>query len=182
MLNALILKRLQPLILLLVVISGATLPATAQEVGPVSGLPMPRFVSLRSEPINVRVGPGTRYDVAWIFVKSDLPVEIIQEFDTWRKIRDIDGQEGWIHQNLLVGRRTAYIAPWKTEPVNLRVRKAENARALAELAPKVLVKVDSCDGEACKVATFSDQSGGTSYSGFVDQEDLWGVYANEEFD
>ncbi|MCB9992515.1 MAG: hypothetical protein H6873_02535 [Hyphomicrobiaceae bacterium] len=180
--KALAAKRpLTPIILALAVFWSG-LPVFADEVGPVSGLPLPRFVSLRSEPINVRVGPGTRYDVAWVFVKADLPVEIIQEFDTWRKIRDIDGQEGWIHQNLLVGTRTAYVAPWKTEPVQLRVRSGDASRAVAELAPRVLVRVDSCDGEACKVATFSDQSGGTSYSGYVDQEDLWGVYANEEFD
>src|SRR5262245_17299828 len=70
-----------------------------------SGLPLPRFATTRSSPINVRVGPGTRYDVAWVYVKPGTPVEIIQEFDTWRKIRDFDGSEGWVHQNLLSGNR-----------------------------------------------------------------------------
>ena len=72
---------------------------------------LPRFVSTRSAPINVRVGPGTRYDIAWIFKKPGLPVEITQEYDTWRKIRYVDGDEGWIHQSLLIGRRTAIVQP-----------------------------------------------------------------------
>ena len=76
-------------------------PAGAQDVGP-SGLKLPRFVSTRSAPINVRVGPGTKYDVAWMFNKPGLPVEIVQEYDTWRKVRYIDGDEGWIHQGLLI--------------------------------------------------------------------------------
>lgn len=149
-----------------------------------SGLPLPRFVSLRSQPINVRVGPGTRYEIAWVFVKPSLPVEIIQEFDIWRKIRDIDGQEGWIHQNLLVGRRTAYVAPWSQteDPIAMRTRAEETATIRALLGPNVLVNVESCDGSTCKIATRTDDGADRAYSGFIDQENLWGVYANEEFD
>ena len=70
-------------------------PALAQADNP-SGLPLPRFATTRSDPINVRVGPGTKYEVAWTYLKSGIPVEIVQEFDTWRKIRDVDGTEGWV--------------------------------------------------------------------------------------
>ena len=85
-------------------------PAIAAAAETPSGLPLPRFVTTRSTPINVRVGPGTRYDVAWIYKVAGTPVEIIQEFDTWRKIRDVDGSEGWVHQNMLSGSRAGYVA------------------------------------------------------------------------
>ncbi len=85
-------------------------PVFAQSVG-ASGLPLPRFASLGSSKINVRVGPGQKYEVAWIFIQNGLPIEIIQEFDAWRKIRDSEGAEGWIHKTLLSGRRTALVTP-----------------------------------------------------------------------
>ena len=79
-----------------------------------SGLPVPRFVSLKAGRVNVRVGPGEDYKVAWVFTRPALPVEIIQEFDTWRRIRDSDGSVGWVFHSLLSGKRTAVVAPWTT--------------------------------------------------------------------
>jgi SH3-like domain-containing protein len=88
--------------------------AAAQSItlGP-SGLPLPRFVSLKSGRVNSRVGPGANYSVDWMYMKAGLPMEIIQEFDTWRRVRDADGSEGWISQSLLSGHRTAIVAPWQ---------------------------------------------------------------------
>ncbi len=149
-----------------------------------SGLPLPRFVSLRSEPINVRVGPGTRYQVAWVFLKPALPVEIIQEFDTWRKIRDVDGQEGWVHQNLLSGLRTGYIAPWDDSArVALRARDNSDARVRAWLSSNFLVRVEKCDGTFCSVSARNPTDEGRArYSGYVAQFELWGVYPGEIID
>ncbi len=70
-----------------------------------SGLPIPRFVTLASEKVFVRTGPALRYPIKWVYQRSNLPVEIVQEFDTWRKIRDMDGDDGWVHQSLLSGDR-----------------------------------------------------------------------------
>ncbi len=77
--------------------------------GPAGGLPIPRFVSLRTNPINLRAGPGVRYPVDWVYVRRYLPVEVIDEFDTWRQIRDPAGAEGWVHQSMLSGKRTAVV-------------------------------------------------------------------------
>ena len=77
-------------------------------MAPPTGLPVPRFVSLRSAEVNVRTGPGTRYPVEWVFVKRDIPVEITAEFDTWRRIRDWEGTEGWVHQSMLSGKRAIW--------------------------------------------------------------------------
>jgi len=76
-----------------------------------SGLPVPRFVSLKASRVNVRIGPGEDYKIAWVFTRPGLPIEIIQEYDTWRRIRDSDGTVGWVFQSLLSGKRTAVVAP-----------------------------------------------------------------------
>jgi SH3-like domain-containing protein len=78
-----------------------------------SGLPLPRFVSLKSGRVNSRIGPGVTYAVDWMYLKAGLPMEIIQEYDNWRRVRDSDGAEGWINQSLLSGKRTAIAAPWQ---------------------------------------------------------------------
>ncbi len=171
------------IILIALLLAGLQMPALAQNSEGASGLPLPRFVSLTSEPINVRVGPGTRYELAWVYVKSRLPVEIIQEFDTWRKIRDLDGQEGWVHQNLLSGRRMGFIAPWdETARVALRARDNSEARVRAWLSSKFLVRIEKCDGQFCQVSVRNASGEGrATYSGYVAQFEIWGVYPGEEF-
>jgi SH3-like domain-containing protein len=159
-------------------------PALAAPDNP-SGLPVPRFVSTRSEPINVRVGPGTKYDIAWVYVKAGLPVEIVAEFDVWRKIRDVDGSEGWVHQNLLIGNRAGYVAPWaKGEEIPLRNRAGEDGGIRAYLTPGYKVDISSCDGTWCAVsATDHPESGRpATYAGYLPQSELWGVYKGEKFD
>lgn len=151
-----------------------------------SGLPLPRFVTTRSNPINVRVGPGTRYDIAWVYVRAGTPVEIIQEFDTWRKVRDADGSEGWLHQNLLQGRRAGLVAPWKApgEHVALLRRAEPDSGVRAWLEPNFRVDIRQCDGSWCSVVATAQASSGSgqSYSGFLPQSELWGVYPGEKFD
>jgi len=158
-------------------------PLKAGENNNPSGYPLPRFASLRSEPINVRKGPGVRYEVAWVFVKAGLPVEIIQEFDVWRKIRDSDGQEGWIQQSLLSGRRSGYIAPWDPNAkVAVRAGTSENAAVRAWLSTNYPVKIENCNGTVCKVSLSNTSgTGRQKYSGFVTQAKIWGVYPNEIF-
>jgi len=74
-----------------------------------SGLPIPRYVSLKSDHVNVRAGPTKDNDVAWVFTRSGLPVEITAEFENWRRVRDSEGAEGWVYHSLLSGRRTAVV-------------------------------------------------------------------------
>ena len=159
-------------------------PILAQTSNP-SGLPLPRFASTRSDPINVRVGPGTRYEVAWTYLQSVIPVEIVQEFDTWRKIRDVDGAEGWVHQNLLQGTRAGYATPLLANgEVAIRASAADTAALRARLGPGFKVVIKQCDGAWCEVTATSPAGNGraASYSGHVRQEELWGVYPDEIFD
>lgn len=147
-----------------------------------SGLKLPRFVTTRSHPINVRVGPGTRYEIAWNYTVSGVPVEIIQEFDTWRKIRDVEGDEGWVHQSLLSGNRAGYATPLVANgEVSMHVDKSEEAAVRARLAPGVRVSISECDGAWCNVSA-SQPGERQNFAGWVRQEELWGVYAAEAFD
>jgi SH3-like domain-containing protein len=156
-----------------------TCPSSAEESGP-SGLTLPRFVSTRSAPINVRVGPGTQYEVRWVFNKPSLPVEIVQEYDTWRKVRYVDGDEGWIHQSLLISRRTALVEPFGgAAQAALRARAEDDAPLRAWLETGRLVLVDNCADGWCKVS--SEAGDGTpAVSGEILQIELWGVYPDEK--
>lgn len=136
-----------------------------------SGLPLPRFVSLVSNEVNMRTGPGLKYPITWVLVRENLPVEIIREFDTWREIRTIDGDEGWVHQSLLSGKRTAIVSPYTRR---IYVDPSENSRPLAEVQPGVIVDLDECEAEWCKVDILN-------YDGWMHKDALWGAYMHEEF-
>lgn len=162
------------LMILFTGLSVATVPAKAQDTSNgATGLPLPRFVSLKSDRVNVRLGPSREHAVAWTFVQSGLPVEIIQEFENWRRIRDWEGKQGWVFKSLLSGRRTALVTPWeKKDRTPLRNRSRSDAVIVAELEPFVLTSVDQCAGGWCKV-------NGTNYEGWLDQTRLFGVYPDE---
>jgi SH3-like domain-containing protein len=141
-----------------------------------TGLPLPRFVSLKSGNVNVRRGPGQDYDVLFTFVRSGLPVEITQEFDNWRKIRDSEGEEGWIFHSLLSGERTALVAPWEQTGQFPAHSSAEaDAAVVAWLEPRVVTDVEECTGSWCLVKV-------SSIEGWIEQDRLWGVYPHETFD
>ncbi|QND54107.1 SH3 domain-containing protein [Phyllobacterium sp. 628] len=160
------------------VVPGFGVAQAAQQVGP-SGLPLPRFVSLKSSRVNLRVGPGSNYAVTWLFLKSGLPVEIVQEFDNWRRIRDSEGTEGWVNQSLLSGKRTAMTAPWQRDKDNAMInvyRSADDkANIVAQVQPGVLATVKTCNGDWCRLV-FSGASG------WIRQSEIWGAYPGEKFD
>jgi len=140
-----------------------------------SGLPLPRFVSLKSGRVNSRIGPGVNYAVDWMYLKPGLPMEIIQEYDNWRRVRDPDGAEGWVNQSLLSGRRTAIAAPWqkgKDAKINLLSDPDANSRTLAIVEPGVVGTIRSCNGEWCEM-TFD------GHTGWISQSLVWGAYPGE---
>lgn len=144
----------------------------AVKTGP-SGLPLPRFVSLKSDRINVRAGPGQDHRITWIFAKAGLPVEIIAEYDNWRRIRDSDGAEGWVFHSLLSGRRTAIVAPWSDKKtIDMRRAPSSDGTLAARVEPGVLVDLSNCDGDWCEVSV-------SDVSGWLPQDMLWGVYPKE---
>lgn len=156
-------------------VTGSIGEESPRPLGP-SGLPIPRFVSLKAEKVNVRRGPSSDHPVAWVFQRKGLPVEIVAEFENWRRVRDSDGEEGWILQNMLSGKRTAVMAPWKQgQTVPLHASRGAASGLVAQVGAGVVGEVEGCDGEWCEVT-----AGG--YDGYVEQTQLWGVYPGEKVD
>ena len=129
----------------------ASIDQAERRVGP-SGLALPRFVSLKAEKVNVRRGPSSDHAVAWVFKRKSLPVEIVAEFENWRRIRDSDGEEGWILQNMLSGRRTALVAPWRHEQTIPLYAGVGSETLTARMSAGVVSEVRSCTGEWCLIA------------------------------
>ncbi|WP_142849073.1 SH3 domain-containing protein [Telmatospirillum sp. J64-1] len=156
---------------LLLVLFTLSAPVAAQGT---TGLPLPRFLSLRSDEVNLRTGPGTRYPVDWTYTRRDLPVEVIAEFEAWRRIRDWQGTEGWVHQSMLSGRRMMVVTG-TTRPLRRTADASANAIALVE--PDVIGRLQRCprDSEMCQV-----EVGG--HVGWMRRDEFWGVYSREAVD
>jgi len=135
--------------------------------------PLPRFVTLRDDKVFVRAGPGQNYPIKWVFRRAGLPVEIILEYGGWRKIRDLEGEEGWVHKMLLSGRRSGIVLG--EQGAVMRSGPDNDSRLLAKLEPGVIAPIKECASYWCRV----DVSG---YRGWVERKSLWGVYENEDFD
>lgn len=137
-----------------------------------TGLPLPRFVSLATSKVNVRTGPGVRYPVEWVFVKRSLPVEVVAEFEHWRKVRDFEGTEGWVHQSMLTGRRHV-IVMGATRALRREARAESVIVARAE--PGVIGRLLECEQAWCRVEI-------AGFKGWLVRDEVWGVYRDERLD
>jgi len=148
--------------------------AANEPVGSQSGLPLPRFVSLKADKVNVRAGPTREHEVTWVYTHAGLPVEITAEYGNWRRIRDWEGAEGWVYHSLLSGRRTALVVPKnKGELVPLHDAAAAQSPVTARLEPGVQATLKRCDGNWCYLTS-------ARFEGWVEQFRLWGAYPNEK--
>ncbi len=136
-----------------------------------TGLPLPRFASLKTDEVNLRTGPGLRYPIDWVYKRRDLPVEIEREFEVWRLIADSEGVKGWVHQATLTGRRSFVVAG--AEAV-IRTNANDAAGPVARLKPGVVGRLRACDASAawCQV-----QVG--DYRGWLQRDAFWGTYPGE---
>ncbi len=154
------------LILALLVSMPLFLPASAGE------RPVPRFVSLKADEVNVRVGPGRQYPLKWTYVVAGVPVKIIAEWDNWRKIRDWEGQEGWVHSALLSTKRTIIVTGEK----RTLYRRADSASPpVVRLRPGIIAEVEDCIDGWCRVEV-------RNYRGWLKRGDFWGVAPDELID
>jgi len=139
-----------------------------------SGLPVPRFVSLKVDRVNVRGGPDKDHDVSWIYTRVGWPVEITAEFENWRRIRDSEGSEGWVYHSLLSGKRMAAVQlKSKTDLAPLHAKPDAESAVLARLQSGVLGSVKHCNGSWCRLT-------GDGFDGWIEQQRLWGVYPDEK--
>lgn len=131
--------------------------------------PVPRFVSLRPNEVNARVGPGPNYPVDWIYLKSGLPVEVVAEFDTWRKIRDVQGAMSWVHQSMLSPKRHALIQGGEAY---MYATESTKGQPMVRLQQGVVVELLKCRGEWCQVRIYD-------FKGWIQRAFLWGMYPEE---
>jgi SH3-like domain-containing protein len=162
--------RASPLALLLILLH--LLPASAATDG--SGLPIPRFVSLRATEANMRAGPGEQYPIKWTYRRQGLPLEVTAEYDHWRRVRDWQGAEGWMHSSMLTGKRSI-IVTGDVRP--LRADPDPAGGVLARIEGKVIGRVLTCPkgGDWCKVEI-------AGVKGWLRRAEMWGVYKEEEID
>ncbi len=148
------------------VLAAAPLAVTAQ-TAPADKLP--RFASLRSDEVNLRVGPGENYPIEWVFKRREMPVEIIEEFQNWRKIQDWQGTKGWVLDRMVSGKREVIVAGALR---TLYRRPDPESPIVARAEPGVLARVIECRGPWCRI-----EAGGIA--GWVQRNGVWGVYPDE---
>jgi SH3-like domain-containing protein len=155
-------------LLMLMALGGGVPAARAYSDGP---LPLPRFESLRWDKVNLRVGPGPQYPIKWVLTRKGMPVEVIDTFDVWRKIRDWQGSVGWVHERMLIGNRTVIVTG--VERV-LRASPSREAPAVARAEVGVLGKLLACDGVWCRINA-------RGYKGWLERSQFFGVLPDEKF-
>ena len=143
--------------------------AAADGVGPVTNLPLPRFVSMKASEGNVRRGPSLSHRIDWVFKRRDMPLRITAEHGHWRRVEDRDGMGGWVHYSLLSGTRTVLV---EQDMLALHTRPDANAPVTAALELGVVARLGSCDAEWCEL-----RSGG--FKGWAPKARIWGVTASE---
>jgi SH3-like domain-containing protein len=162
--------------LLVMIFAACAGSAQGQGVGSASGLPVPRFVSLKADKVNMHIGPAKTYETKWLYQRQGLPVEITAESENWRRIRDSDGTEGWVYHSLLSGKRTGLVtAKAADDLVPVHAKPSEDSAVTAKLERGVVSIVKRCDDGWCAIS-------GRGFEGWIQQVRLWGVYPNEKVD
>lgn len=151
-------------------------PAASQPGVGASGLPLPRFVSLSSSRVNLRMGPGRQYPIAWILLRRHLPVEVIGEFEHWRKIRERSGEVGWVHKSMLSGKRMGLvISNGNTGEMTPAYAQAGEGKPVLMAEGGAIGEISKCRGEWCAIDFEKAR-------GWMHRENLWGVYPTEDIE
>ncbi len=151
-------------LIIILILLGCSPALAGQDIFHTSGLPIPRYVSLRSDEVNVRVGPGTRFPINWVYRRRGLPVKVIEEFSHWRKIVDFEGSQGWVHKSLLSGKRTAMVL--ERERMLYRLPDASTPPVM-QAQPGVIAAISHCEGDWCQLEM-------QEYSGWIRKGYIWG--------
>ena len=142
----------------------------SNEIGQVTGYKIPRFVSLKSDEVNLRIGSSTNYPIILKYVTKNMPIEITDEYERWRKIRDKDGNEGWIRKDLLKGDRFAITI--KDNKYKIYMYSKPNGVQIGEIGESNIAKIKVCLEKWCKIKF-------ERHTGWINKNNLWGIYENE---
>jgi len=137
--------------------------------GPVTNLPLPRFVSLKVNKANVRRGPSLSHKIDWVFKARGMPLMVTAEFGNWRRVQDKDGAGGWVHYSLLSGVRTVII---EEDLLPMRTKPDPKAPVVAYAEAGVIARLGACNLDWCRIST-----GG--YRGWARKNGMWGVFPDE---
>ena len=159
-------------ILIIFCISIFVLSLSAEQIGNITGLKLPRYVSLKSNESNLRIGPSTNYPIKITYNVANIPVEIIDEYKNWRKIIDYEKNIGWVHKSLLKGNRFAIVNPPYAEGAQIYTKPKGNING--KIGKKNIVKVNKCLIEWCYI-NFNKNKG------WIKKSNLWGIYKKEIF-
>jgi SH3-like domain-containing protein len=130
---------------------------------------LPRFVSLRSDEINLRVGPGQTFPIEWVLTRKNMPVEIVQEFQNWRMVRLWQDASGWILDRMVTAERHVIIAG----AVRTMYRRPDDrSEVVARAEPGVLARLLECRGGWCRIEA-------SGYQGWLQRGEVWGVLPDE---
>lgn len=143
--------------------------AGAQDRGPVTNLPMPRYVSLKTAEANVRRGPSLTHRIDWVFKRRGMPLRVTAEYGHWRRVQDRDGAGGWVHYSLLSGTRTALV---QEKLLDMHTRPDPDAMIVARLEQGVIARVDKCGKTWCALSA-------EGYGGWTLKSALWGIESDE---
>ena len=136
------------------------------------GLPIPRFDSLRSDKVYMRAGPGERFPIEWVYERKELPVKIIDNFEHWYKIEDIDRNQGWVHKRMLSGKKTAMTI--KEDKTPLYKKSDTKSKVLAYFEGQVIVKIIECESDSLFCYVKHDE-----LKGYILKNDLFGAALDE---
>lgn len=159
-------------LLALMLFSSLPPSGAAQEAGAglrTEPLNVPRYVSLKTDEVNLRTGPGVKFPIDWVLKRRNMPVEILQEFEHWRKVRDWQGTEGWVHQSMTSGKRYGIVTG---QTRMLRQKPEREAPPAAQLEAGVVAHILECKDQWCRL-----EAGGQR--GWLTRGEFWGVYPNE---
>ena len=137
--------------------------------GQVTNLPIPRYVSLKTNEANARRGPSLSHKIDWIYKRQNMPLEIYAEYENWRRVRDFEGLGGWVHYTLLSGKRYVLI---KNELLEMRLLPSVESQVIAKVPQFNIANLDKCNKDWCRIID-------NGYKGWVLKSDIWGVYNNE---
>lgn len=142
---------------------------SSEKVGTVTGLPIPRFVMLKSRDVNMRTGPGINYQLKINYKCYHLPMKILSEFETWRLVKDSNGNEGWIHEAMLDKNKSVEIVSTKNVKIAILRLPDPKAKAVVLVEQGTIANLIKCQGDWCNVSLAK------SYRGWIHKQNLWGV-------
>ncbi len=151
---------------------GAAQAAVEPRRGPETGLPMPRYVSLKTSEGRARRGPARTHRIDWVFTRRDMPLRVTAEFEHWRLVEDHEGQGGWMHHALLSGVRTTLVME---DLAAMRTQPQTDAPEVAHLQAGVVARILRCEAAWCRI-------GVEGHRGWVARDALWGIDGHEFLD